>query len=77
MTTEKIISLLPYTQPFLFVDTLEQVEENGIVGSYTYPSDAYFYEGHFINHPITPGVNSNRDDGANWFGLFGYLFDER
>ena len=56
MTTEKIISLLPYSQPFLFVDTLEQVEENGIVGSYTYPSDAYFYEGHFINHPITPGV---------------------
>jgi len=56
MTSEKIISLLPYTKPFLFVDNLEQVDENGIVGTYTYPADSYFYKGHFINNPITPGV---------------------
>jgi len=56
MTSEKIISLLPYTNPFLFVDNLEQVDENGIVGTYTYPADSYFYKGHFVNNPITPGV---------------------
>ena len=56
MTSEKITSLLPYTKPFLFVDNLEQVDENGIVGTYTYPADSYFYKGHFINNPITPGV---------------------
>ena len=56
MTTEKIISLLPYTAPFLFVDHLEQVDEEGIIGTYTYPIDSYFYKGHFINNPITPGV---------------------
>ena len=56
MTTEKIISLLPYTAPFLFVDHLEQVNEEGIIGTYTYPIDSYFYQGHFINNPITPGV---------------------
>lgn len=56
MTVENIISLLPYTAPFLFVDTIEQVDDEGIVGSYTYPIDSFFYEGHFVNHPVTPGV---------------------
>ncbi|MFK7807496.1 MAG: 3-hydroxyacyl-ACP dehydratase FabZ family protein [Saprospiraceae bacterium] len=56
MTAEKIISLLPYTKPFLFVDNLEEIQEDGVIGTYTYPPDSYFYEGHFINNPITPGV---------------------
>ena len=56
MTLEKIISLLPYTTPFLFVDNLENIDENGVTGTYTYPADSFFYKGHFINHPITPGV---------------------
>jgi len=56
MTVKKIISLLPYTTPFLFVDNLEHIDENGVTGTYTYPADSFFYKGHFINHPITPGV---------------------
>ena len=56
MTTEKIISLLPYTTPFLFVDDLEHIDEDGVIGTYTYPSDSFFYKGHFINNPVTPGV---------------------
>jgi len=56
MTTAKIISLLPYTAPFLFVDNLETINEEGVVGTYTYPADAFFYKGHFIDNPITPGV---------------------
>ena len=50
------MSLLPYSEPFLFVDDLEQVDDNGIIGNYTYSPDAYFYKGHFINNPVTPGV---------------------
>jgi len=56
MTKAKIISLLPYTSPFLFVDDLETINEEGVVGIYTYPADAFFYKGHFIDKPITPGV---------------------
>ncbi|MEM1120872.1 MAG: 3-hydroxyacyl-ACP dehydratase FabZ family protein [Bacteroidota bacterium] len=56
MTTEKILSLLPYTHPFLFVDSLEKLDDEGVVGTYTYPASSYFYQGHFINYPITPGV---------------------
>ena len=56
MRGEEIISLLPYTDPFLFVDEIEEISENHCQGSYTFKEDAYFYKGHFKNHPVTPGV---------------------
>ena len=56
MTFEKIISLLPYQPPFLFVDELHTVDEEGIIGSYTFKETAFFYQGHFKNNPVTPGV---------------------
>jgi len=56
MTKEEIIKLLPYQQPFLFVDTLDIVSEDGVTGSYTFKEDEYFYKGHFKGSPVTPGV---------------------
>lgn len=47
---------LPYAKPFLFVDTLHHVDENGAEGSYTFPEDSFFFEGHFKRAPVTPGV---------------------
>ncbi len=56
MTSNQIIKLLPYQQPFLFVDELSMISAEGIEGQYTFKSDEYFYKGHFKNHPVTPGV---------------------
>lgn len=56
MTLTEIVALLPYSPPFLFVDELEEVNENGARGSYTFKPTEFFYEGHFKNMPITPGV---------------------
>ena len=56
MTGTEIIALLPYTEPFLFVDEIESVADKGIKGHYTFKEDAFFYKGHFKNNPITPGV---------------------
>jgi len=56
MTSEQIISVLPYQAPFLFVDELTTITEDGVIGSYTFKKDEYFYKGHFKEHPITPGV---------------------
>jgi 3-hydroxyacyl-[acyl-carrier-protein] dehydratase len=56
MTTKEILNLLPYSQPFLFVDELHDISEDGVTGSYTYKPDEFFYQGHFTNFPITPGV---------------------
>ncbi|MFK7783089.1 3-hydroxyacyl-ACP dehydratase FabZ family protein [Psychroserpens sp.] len=56
MTQEQIIALLPYQDPFLFVNELTGFSDQTIIGNYTFRSDAYFYEGHFKDNPITPGV---------------------
>ncbi|MDB9782924.1 hydroxymyristoyl-ACP dehydratase [Winogradskyella sp.] len=56
MKTKEIIKLLPYQKPFLFVEGIDTVSENGITGHYTFKEDESFYEGHFKNNPITPGV---------------------
>ncbi len=51
-----IIQKLPYTKPFLFVDELLEINENGSKGTFTFKEDLYFYKGHFKNTPLTPGV---------------------
>ncbi|MEM7185493.1 MAG: 3-hydroxyacyl-ACP dehydratase FabZ family protein [Bacteroidota bacterium] len=51
-----ILEALPYSQPFLFVDALNTVSEEGCTGSYQFPANSFFYEGHFKDHPVTPGV---------------------
>lgn len=56
MTQKEIIKLLPYESPFLFVDGLSAISEEGVAGYYTFNEDDYFYKGHFKNNPITPGV---------------------
>ena len=56
MSSAEIISQLPYTKPFLFVDNIEEVTGTAIKGTYTFPEDSFFYEGHFKNYPVTPGV---------------------
>jgi 3-hydroxyacyl-[acyl-carrier-protein] dehydratase len=53
---QDIINKLPYTKPFLFVDALNCVNENGAEGTFTFSSDLDFYKGHFKDNPITPGV---------------------
>ncbi|WP_080053852.1 3-hydroxyacyl-ACP dehydratase FabZ family protein [Spirosoma aerolatum] len=53
---DQIIARLPYSKPFLFVDKLHSVDENGVEGSYTFPEDSTFYKGHFADRPVTPGV---------------------
>ena len=56
MSSSEIIALLPYSKPFLFVDELVAINENGVEGNYTFSDDLDFYKGHFIDNPITPGV---------------------
>lgn len=56
MTKEEILQLLPYAPPFLFVDTLEAIDEEKATGTYTFHADMPCYQGHFKGHPVTPGA---------------------
>jgi len=56
MEAKEIIDRLPYKKPFLFVDELIQCDEHSVTGRYTFDTESDFYKGHFIEHPVTPGV---------------------
>jgi 3-hydroxyacyl-[acyl-carrier-protein] dehydratase len=56
MKVEDIIAKLPYSKPFLFVDGLIAIDENGVEGHCIFDENHDFYKGHFKNNPVTPGV---------------------
>jgi len=56
MEKEIILSKLPYSKPFLFVDEIIRINENGVEGTFTFDENLDFYKGHFKNNPVTPGV---------------------
>lgn len=56
MDKDQILKKLPYGAPFLFVDTLQSINENGVEGTYIFKEELPFYRGHFKDMPITPGV---------------------
>ncbi len=56
MTKQEIIARLPYSKPFLFVDDILLINENGVEGTFTFDENLDFYKGHFKENPITPGV---------------------
>ncbi|HET8735651.1 MAG TPA: hydroxymyristoyl-ACP dehydratase [Pricia sp.] len=51
-----ILKRLPYTKPFLFVDALLHIDENGATGTFKFLKTMDFYKGHFRNNPVTPGA---------------------
>lgn len=56
MNKEELLEQLPYSKPFLFVDELEAIDENGARGNYRFDPELDFYKGHFKDSPVTPGV---------------------
>lgn len=52
----KIKTLLPYGPGFLFVDNIESLTEDQVIGTYRYKDNEPFYADHFPGNPITPGV---------------------
>ena len=57
LNIEEIKKLIPHRNPFLFVDICEILVpgEHGI-SEKLFSKDEYFFEGHFPQNPIVPGV---------------------
>ena len=57
LTIEEIKNLIPHRKPFLFIEECKIIEK-GKVGesTRTFYENEYFFEGHFPDNPIVPGV---------------------
>ena len=53
---EKIHAAIPHRAPMLLVDEIVSQDQDAIVCKKTFHSDEYFFQGHYPEHPLTPGV---------------------
>lgn len=53
---EKIKSILPHRYPFLFIDEIREIGDDYIIGVKYVKEDEEYFQGHFPNEPVMPGV---------------------
>ena len=51
----RILAMVPQQPPFRFIDEIQELDEEWIVGAYRFRGDEFFYQGHFPGLGITPG----------------------
>lgn len=52
----KISAMLPHRYPFLFIDKIIELDESHVVGVKNVTLNEWFFQGHFPNNPVMPGV---------------------
>lgn len=56
MDINELMKILPHRYPFLMVDRVVQIEGNTITAVKNVTINEPYFQGHFPNHPIMPGV---------------------
>jgi len=56
LTLDEIKKRLPHRYPFLLVDKIISLDESSIVGIKNVTFNEYFFQGHFPDEPLMPGV---------------------
>ena len=54
--TKDIGCLVPLRQAFLFVGEVVRADEKGSVSTRTFTEEDFFFQGHFPQYPVVPGV---------------------
>jgi 3-hydroxyacyl-[acyl-carrier-protein] dehydratase len=69
----EVLKAVPQQRPFRFIDEILELTDKSIVGAYRFRENEYFYQGHFPDHPITPGViliETMAQTGVVAFGIY-------
>ncbi len=56
MTTEAIQAKIPHRPPMLLVDEILRQDAQTIVCAKTFRADEFFFQGHYPDYPLVPGV---------------------
>ncbi|WP_459995092.1 3-hydroxyacyl-ACP dehydratase FabZ [Marinitoga arctica] len=56
MNINEILKILPHRYPFLLVDSVLEITEKKIIAYKNVSINEPFFQGHFPNYPIMPGV---------------------
>ncbi|MGN0711776.1 MAG: 3-hydroxyacyl-ACP dehydratase FabZ [Anaerovoracaceae bacterium] len=57
MNKEQIMEIIPHRHPFLLIDEIEEMEEGKSITAIKHVSaDEYYFEGHFPQQKVMPGV---------------------
>lgn len=56
LDTLRLMKILPHRYPFLMIDRITKIQGNKIVGLKNVTANEPYFQGHFPNHPIMPGV---------------------
>ncbi len=56
MSLEAIKAAIPHREPFLLIDQIVEQSERRIVCQKTFSGDEFWYQGHYPQFAITPGV---------------------
>ena len=57
MTQEQIKEIIPHRDPFLLIDTIEEMEPGKrVVATKLMKPDEFWFKGHFPDYPVVPGV---------------------
>ena len=54
--SEEVLRAIPHRPPFLFVDEVVEIREDGATTRLKVKEDFDFFKGHYPNNPIMPGV---------------------